>query len=203
MCQSPGTQLTLQGTWQSESMGRPVPPTHYMGRVAGQAPIYADGAAGGPFIPSGQGPADGVRVDQADDSGQAELEEDQGLLLPGESPTSPLNRLRNRRSYWQATMRQMGTLCALTLSIITSGYQMEWDPTKGPAPPVHLRNHNSAGAETEFVTSAVMSGVAAGITVACDKSTLRCTLPLGVAYNQVGKCRLIWDGQHHSMSTPT
>ena len=184
-------------------MGRPAPPIRHTGRVAGQAPIYADGAADGPFIPPGQGPADGVLVDQADDNGQAELEEDWGLLLPSESPTSPLNQLRNRRSYWQATMRQMGTRCALTLSIITSGYQMEWDPTKGPAPPVHLRNHNSAGAETEFVTSAVMSGVAAGITAACDKSTLRCTLPLGVAYNQVGKCRLIWDGQHHSMSTPT
>ena len=51
-------------------------------------------------------------------------------------------------------MRQMGTLCALILSIITSGYQMEWDPIKGPAPPpVHLRNHNSALAEATFVTA--------------------------------------------------
>ena len=41
-----------------------------------------------------------------------------------------------------------------------------------------------------------MTGVAAGIMVACDKSTLRCILPLGVAYNRVGKRRLIWDGQH-------
>ena len=85
-------------------MGRPAPPIRLTGRVAGQAPIYADGAADEPFIPPGQGPADGVLVDQADDNGQAELEEDWGLLLPSESPTSPLNQLRNRRSYWQATM---------------------------------------------------------------------------------------------------
>jgi len=168
----------------------PPPPRASAGGGGRSAPISADGAPGGSFIPRPGGPADG-----ADDNNRHELEEGAGLLS-GETPDSPLNRLRNRRSYWQATMRQMGTLCALTLSIVTSGYQMEWDPLKGPASPVHLRNHNSAFAETTFVTEAVAAGVAAGIMVACDRSVLRCILPLGVAYNRVGKRRLIWDGQH-------
>ena len=155
----------------------------------------ADGAADGPYYPEAQRLTGGRRSNQDLEDERAEVEEGQDLLS-GENPESPLNRLRNRRSYWMTTMRQMGALCAFTLSIITSGYQMEWNPQKGPAPPVHLRNHNSAFAETEFVTTAIAAGVAAGIMVACDKSTLRCILPLGVAYNRAGKRRLIWDGQH-------
>jgi hypothetical protein len=93
-------------------------------------------------------------------------------------------------------MHQIGFMCAMTLSILDAGYRMEWDPTLGAAPAAHLRNHPSAYAESDFVSEAVAAGVAAGIMVACDRSFLKCVLPLGVAYNRKGKRRLIWDGRH-------
>jgi hypothetical protein len=32
-------------------------------------------------------------------------------------------------------MHQMGLVCALTLSVIASGFRMDWDPELGPARP--------------------------------------------------------------------
>ena len=73
---------------------------------------------------------------------------------------------------------------------------MDWDPKKGTAPPIFLRNHPSARAEAQFVTEAIVAGVAARTMRACARGDLICILPLGVAINSAGKRRLIWDGRH-------
>ena len=133
-----GGQVQGPGYRAPASTSSPRPPRTSAGDDGRDAPGRAGGLPSGSISPGVGGFSAG-----ADGEVHPEFEEGSGLLS-GENPDSPLNRLRNRRSYWQATMRQMGTLGALTLSIITSGYQMEWDPVKGPAPPVHLLNHNSA-----------------------------------------------------------
>ena len=43
----------------------------------------------------------------------------------GEHTPSPRHLLRNRQAYWGATMRQMGLVCVLTLSVITGGFRMD------------------------------------------------------------------------------
>ena len=93
-------------------------------------------------------------------------------------------------------MHQMGLICALTLSVISGGFRMDWDPDTGPAPPAFLRNHPSALAEASFVTDAIAAGIAARTMRACARDELICILPLGVAFNSVLKRRLIWDGRH-------
>ena len=99
----------------------------------------------------------------------------------------------------------MCTLFAVTLSIITSGYLTlharsltSWSATLS-RPGAQLPRcicGTTLKWSSRFVTTAIAAGVTAGIMVACDKSTLRCILALGVAYNRVGKRRLIWDGQN-------
>ena len=74
------------------------------------------------------------------------------------APASPLYRLRANRPYWLVTMQQIGLVSALVLSIITDGCGLDWDPVKGPAPPVLLPNLPSAWAEAAFVTEAVAAG---------------------------------------------
>ena len=93
-------------------------------------------------------------------------------------------------------MHQIGIVCALTLSVIAGGFRMDWDPALGEASPIFLKNHPSALAESGFVTSAIADGVAARTMRVCARSALICILPLGVAFNSVGKRRLIWDGRH-------
>jgi hypothetical protein len=95
-------------------------------------------------------------------------------------------------------MSVLGLVCALTLSVIGTGFRLdkEWDPAMGPAPAVFLKNHPSAYAEAAFVTDAVMTGVATGTMRICRREELVCILPLGVAFNSAGKRRLIWDGRH-------
>jgi hypothetical protein len=93
-------------------------------------------------------------------------------------------------------MHQMGLICALTLSVLTGGFRMDWDPDMGPAPPTFLRNHPSALAEAAFVTEAIAAGTAARTMRACSRDELLCILPLGVAINSALKRRLIWDGRH-------
>ena len=119
-----------------------------------------------------------------------------GEYAEGEQAPSPRHRLRDRREYWGATMRQMGLVCSLVLSVISGGFRMDWDPDKGPAPPAFLRNHPSALAEAAFVADAIATGIAARTMRACSRADLICILPLGVAFNSVMKRRLIWDGRH-------
>ena len=100
-----------------------------------------------------------------------------------------LCRLRARSSYWLATLHQIGLICALTLSVIDSGYRLESDPAKGPPARCWLRNHPSAleQAAAAFVSAKVAEGVLAGTMVTCLRSELWCILPLGVAINAAGK----------------
>ena len=116
----------------------------------------------------------------------------EGRTPPGTA--SPLHRLREHRPYWLAAMKKMGAVCALTLSILATGYRLEWAEA-GPATPAWLPNHPSAMADAAFVTESVNTGVAMGIMRPCSREFLTCCLPLGVACNTVGKRRLIWDGR--------
>ena len=86
-------------------------------------------------------------------------------------------RLSSRRAYWLATMRQMGTICALTLSILSAGYRLEWDPAKGPPPAVHLPNAKTAFENPAFVTAAIAEGVGLGTTAPCARDQLTCMVP--------------------------
>ena len=72
-------------------------------------------------------------------------EEDLGSQTPqGPAPEPLRERLRSRRAYWHASMRAMGVVCALTLSILSDGCRLEWDPITGLLPRVHKRNAQSA-----------------------------------------------------------
>jgi hypothetical protein len=63
---------------------------------------------------------------------RAEAREEDLAGNPAGHPAAPdellRTRLSSRRPYWLATMRQIGTICALTLSILSAGYRLEWDP---------------------------------------------------------------------------
>ena len=93
-------------------------------------------------------------------------------------------------------MRQIGSVCNLTLSVIDEGYQPEWLPETGPPTPCWLSNHPSSRAHTQLVTYKVEEGVRWGTIQQCPSTSLHCILQLRVAVNAVGKRRLIWDGRH-------
>ena len=150
-------------------------------------------AASAPPRPAGTGgpaPLPPEDDDQFSDAERGEANEG-----PAAS-TSPIGRLRARRSYWLATMHQIGLVCALTLSVIDTGFRLDWCPSAGPPPRRWLRNHPSARANSAFVSEKVAEGVASGTMVRSTFADLWCILPLGVASNAAGKLRLIWDGRH-------
>jgi hypothetical protein len=93
-------------------------------------------------------------------------------------------------------MHQIGIVCALILSVIVGGFRMAWDPALGEASPIFLKNHPSALAESGFFISAIADCVVVSTMRVCARSALVCILSLGVAFNSVGKRRLIWDGRH-------
>jgi hypothetical protein len=106
--------------------------------------------------------------------------------LPSCRPPFPLGSVRVARGI------KAHAPCALTLSVITGGFRMDWDP----AAPTFLRNHPSSLAEAAFVAEAIAAGIAARTMRACSRDELICILPLGVAFNSALKRRLIWDGRH-------
>ena len=62
-------------------------------------------------------------------------EEPQAASQPGEARAeSPVHRLRNSRHAWLKAMHGLSLVCAMTLSIIESGYRLEWNEG-GPPPP--------------------------------------------------------------------
>ena len=63
-----------------------------------------------------------------------------------------LGRARLPAACWLATIQQIGLVSALMLSIITDGCCLDWDPAKGPAPPVLLPNLPSARAEAAYIS---------------------------------------------------
>ena len=70
-------------------------------------------------------------------------EEPQAAPLPGEARAeSTVHRLRNSRQAWLKAMHGLSLVCAMTLSIIESGYRLEWNegappPSISKEPPVH------------------------------------------------------------------
>ena len=102
---------------------------------------------------------------------QPEIREER---LPGrKSPAqSPLHRLRQHRPYWLAKMKAMGTICALTLSILATGYRLDWSPKFGPATPVFQTNHPSASVHGSFTSEAIAAGVAMCIMRPCSREFL-------------------------------
>ena len=99
-------------------------------------------------------------------------------------------------------MRYLGMVCALTLSMLDSGYRLEWNPLTGPPPARWRRNHQSALEHSKFESEKVAEGVTLGTMHACGRTDLVCILPLGVAINSAGK--LIWpgDGRHANGRLP-
>jgi hypothetical protein len=91
-------------------------------------------------------------------------------------------------------------VCALTLSMLDSGYRLEWNPLTGPSPARWRRNHQSALEHSKFESEKVAEGVTLGTMHACGRTDLVCILPLGVAINSAGK--LIWDGRHANGRLP-
>jgi hypothetical protein len=115
-------------------------------------------------------------------------------------PPPPPHRLRGRRAYWSANIHAMGVICAPALSVLSDRFLMDWDPARGLAPHTFLRLHHlqptSAIAEATFVADVIATGVTARTMRMCTRDELICILPLGVAFNCVGKHRLNWDGRH-------
>ena len=84
-------------------------------------------------------------------------------FAPGDAPVEgPARRLRAKGDVWRRAMQSMGLVCAMTLSIINSGYRFKWND-KGPAPPVSHANHPSAFEDTQFIDESIEAGLAQGI----------------------------------------
>jgi hypothetical protein len=77
-------------------------------------------------------------------------------------PMSRSERLRSRRPYWVAVMVQVEHI----LSILNSGYRLEWNEAYGSPARTNLSNARSAYAAAAFVSAAVAQpdGVALGLT---------------------------------------
>ncbi len=62
-----------------------------------------------------------------------------------------------------ATTHQLGlVVCALTLSILSRGYRLEWDPAAGPPAACVFCKAESTLAEPEFVSTAIAEGARLG-----------------------------------------
>jgi len=116
---------------------------------------------------------------------------------PGDAPVEgPARRLRAKGDVWRRAMQSMGLVCTMTLSIINSGYRLEWND-KGPAPPVSHANHPSAFEDTEFIDESLAAGLAQGTMLEVTKGFLKCIHPLGKAIHaRTQKKRLIYDARH-------
>ena len=69
-------------------------------------------------------------------------EEPQAAPPPGEARAeSPVHRLRNSRQAWLKAMHGLSLVCAMTLSIIESGYRLEWN--EGGPPPRYFKRTTS------------------------------------------------------------
>lgn len=99
-------------------------------------------------------------------------------------------------------MHQIHCICPLTVSILETGYRLDWDPQKGAPPARKLLNHPSALGNAAFVSDKVAEGVRLGTMLPSARTTLQCVLPLGVATNAAGKQRLIWDGRYVNQFLP-
>ena len=56
-------------------------------------------------------------------------------------------------------MDTLGVVCALTLSILDSGYRLEWAAGLGEPPRVRLPNTRAAFENRDFVSAAIAEGV--------------------------------------------
>ncbi len=131
-----------------------------------------------------------VEESEATDPGtrpRAETREEELTGHPAAPDELLRTRLSSRRAYWLATMRQMGTICALTLSILSAGYRLEWDPATGPPPAVHLSNAKTAFENLAFVPAAIAEGVGLETMAPCARDQLTCIVPLGGCVQQRGQ----------------
>jgi hypothetical protein len=80
-------------------------------------------------------------------------------------------------------MHTMGMICALTLSVLSGGFCMDWDTALGPVPLTFLNNHPFAVLEAVFVADAIAACISSSTMLICTSDKLICILPLGVAFN--------------------
>jgi hypothetical protein len=85
----------------------------------------------------------------------------------GKHAPSHRHSLHERRAYWATTMHTMGMICTLTLSVMSGGFRMDWDPPMGPASPNFLRNRPSAVSEEVFVADAIATMLLASLPIPC------------------------------------
>ena len=121
--------------------------------------------------------------------------------LDGELPPTPVGRLGKHIDMWRTAMKQTTSLCTFTLSVIQSGYRLEW--AKGNVEPeaaeifCREQNHASTSEYSEFVTESIREGVRLGTMSEMDESNLLCVMALGVAIHpRTKKKRLIFDARH-------
>ena len=110
--------------------------------------LSPDTASGGATGCPRAGPSPNAPED-LDDGMRPELHEER-LPAAKQPAQSPLHRLRLHRPHWLAKMKVMGTICALTLSILATGYRLDWSMETGPAPPIFQPSHPSASVHREF-----------------------------------------------------
>ena len=124
-------------------------------------------------------------------------EEPQAAPTPGEARAeSPVHRLRNSRQAWLKAMHGLSLVCAMTLSIIESGYRLEWNEG-GLPPPVFQTNHQSTHLDPEFIEESIRTGLTQGTMKEVYKGFLKCIHPLGIAiHTRTQKKHLIYDARH-------
>jgi hypothetical protein len=102
-------------------------------------------------------------------------------------------RLRAKEAQWRS-LAKAGLVSAFVLSIVLSGYVIEWE---GSAPaPSFATNHPSVFENANFVRSAINAALSSGAVARVCRSKLRCIMPLGVAGDANSKLRLIYDARY-------
>jgi hypothetical protein len=102
-------------------------------------------------------------------------------------------RLRAKGAQWQSLARA-GLVSAFVLSVVLSGYVLEWEGL--PPPPFRAPNHDLVYEHAGFARSTLNAALSSGAVSTVCRSRLRCIMPLGVAVNAEGKLRLIYDARY-------
>ena len=126
---------------------------------------------------------------------RGEIGEDmlKGLKCGGVASERVRGRLRDKLPRW-SQLFAAGLCSAFVLSVVTSGYQIEWE--SAPPPPFFALNHGSVLEHHTFVETAIKAGLLSGaMQEVPGRDALRCIMPLGVAANAEGKLRLIYDAR--------
>jgi hypothetical protein len=122
-------------------------------------------------------------------------EEDLSKKMGGVCSERIHGRLRAKGAQWR-NLARAGLVSSFVLSVVLSGYVLEWEEHLGPPPAFSAPNHDSVYEHANFVRGALKAALSSGAISAICRSKLRCIMPLGVAANAEGKLRLIYDARY-------